>query len=157
MASSNLLEITSATAAGHEKDPTRIDRGMEATYSFPSSITADTLVDLRLPSWGPFGLFPQGPKNSLTVKLEGGEVYYFGLVLPHNFHSIKVRPTKGKGRVEKYYRFKTGYGEEWWSSYVSSEHGRISDGLFGTQISLPAGSLCRQGEWPRASRLDHGR
>lgn len=117
MASSNPLEITSATAAGHEKDPTRIDRGMEATYSFPSSITADTLVDLRLPSWGPFGLFPQGPKNSLTVKLEGGEVYYFGLVLPHNFHSIKVRPTKGKGRVEKYYRFKTGYGEEWWSSY----------------------------------------
>jgi len=117
MASSNPLEVLSATPTGYIHNPTQVDSAIHATYSFPSSITAETLVDFQLPPWGPFHLLPRAPKNSLTVKLEGGEIHYNLLVLPHIFHSIKVKPTKGKSRVEKVYKFKDGSGEEWWSTY----------------------------------------
>lgn len=93
---------------------------MTVSYTFPDSVTADTLADIQEPGWGPLSLLPHIPKNSITIKLEGGEIYHYGLTLPHLFHSIKVRPAGGKERVEKVYTFKdTGLGEFWWTSYAT--------------------------------------
>ncbi|KZV67241.1 NAD(P)-binding protein [Peniophora sp. CONT] len=115
--SSNPVEITHASAIRHPGDAQN-DRAMTAAYAFPESITADTLADIQEPGWGPFGLIPHMIKNSITIKLEGGEIYHYGLTLPHLFHSIKIRPTRGKERVEKAYTFKDrDLGEFWWTSY----------------------------------------
>ncbi|KAI0700470.1 NAD-P-binding protein [Cytidiella melzeri] len=114
--STNPIEIVSAQATKHIRDD-KTDRRMAVTYSFPSSVSASSLVDIQEPGWGPFGLIPQMVKNSMTIKFEGGEVYHYGLTLPHIYHKIKVTPKNGKSRVEKAYAFKSGLGEPWWSSY----------------------------------------
>ncbi|KAI0341084.1 NAD-P-binding protein [Trametopsis cervina] len=114
--SSNPVEIVSAKAVKHVRDD-QTDRQMAVTYSFPSSISASSLVDMQAPGWGPFGLIPQMLGNSMTIKLEGGEIYHYGLTLPHLYHKIKVTPKNGKARVEKAYVFKSGLGQSWWSSY----------------------------------------
>ena len=116
IAASDPLEVTSAAASGYSKDPSKVDRAMRASYSFPNSITAETNVDFQLPPWGPHWIFFQAPRNYVSVKLEGGEIYFDGFSLPHIFHSIKVKPTKGKSRVETLFKFKNGIGEDWWSS-----------------------------------------
>ena len=110
-------KVRTATALG-QPAATRIDRGMHAAFEFPSSVTGETYADFAMPGWGPFGLIPHFVKNSMTVKLEGGEIYHYGLTLPHHYHKIKVSPVKGPGRVEKAYVFSSGLGQPWWSSYV---------------------------------------
>ncbi len=114
---SNPLEITRAEAVKHVRD-SNTDRRMSVTYSFPNSVSASSVVDFQEPGWGPFGIIPHFVKNSMTIKLEGGEIYHYGLTLPHHYHKIKVTPTKGPSRVEKAYVFPNGLGQPWWSSYV---------------------------------------
>jgi hypothetical protein len=114
--SSNPTSIVTATATPHLRDANS-DRKMTVTYQFPFSITADSLVDIQEPGWGPFGIIPHWIKNSITIKLERGEIYHYGLTLPHIYHNIKVRPIQGKERVENAYSAKNGLGETWWSSY----------------------------------------
>ncbi|KAI0809175.1 hypothetical protein BC629DRAFT_1482764 [Irpex lacteus] len=112
----NPLEITRAEAVKHVRD-SNTDRRMSVTYSFPNSVSASSVVDFQEPGWGPFGIIPHFVKNSMTIKLEGGEIYHYGLTLPHHYHKIKVTPTKGPSRVEKAYVFPNGLGQPWWSSY----------------------------------------
>ncbi|KAI0719290.1 NAD(P)-binding protein [Cerioporus squamosus] len=123
------LTVTSATATGHARDPTRIDRGMHATYTLPlaptwnpeaatkSNATAETTVDFGMPGWGPFGLLPRMIKNEITVFLEGGEVLVYNFVSPGMFHYIKVKPKCGRTRYEQAYKFKDGRGKRSWDSY----------------------------------------
>ena len=112
--SADPVEITEATSSPYAKD-SRIDRAMVTKFAFPSGVTAETLVDIAIPP--SFGFIPTPPRNSLTVKCEHGEIKYLGAAMPHLFHSINVKPSKGPSRTEKVYKPKDGPGEEWWSSY----------------------------------------
>ena len=113
------LDVTSAKAIGHPKDPERIDRGMHITYAFPhSDVTAEVDTDFSAPGWGPFGLLPQMLRIDITIKLEGGEVFIYNFVLPSAFHFIRVKPKKGPGRFERVYTFRKGKGEKSWSTSV---------------------------------------
>lgn len=87
-------------------------------------------VDSQVPPWGPFGLFPQFPKNSVTVKLEGGEVHYSTMNRPHVLHSIHIKPLSGPSRTEKAYKYKDGFGQEWWSSCVLPFHDQLKGRVF---------------------------
>lgn len=112
---------------------------MDVEMHFSSSVKVNMFLDLQLPPWGPFGIFPQSPKNSVTVNLEGGEVHFCMLVMPHVWHSITVKPTRGHVRSEKAYKYKDGFGQEWWSSYVRFVNLGVSQHLLyfhpGTAIS----------------------
>ncbi|KAF8526948.1 hypothetical protein BU17DRAFT_40280, partial [Hysterangium stoloniferum] len=116
-ASSEPIEVVSATATGHATDPTHIDRSMHTIFKFLASISGETFVDFQLPGWGLFSIIPQGLKFCVYIKLEGGEIDFTNFALPHLWHSIKVRPRDGKARIEKMYKRPDGSGEEWWSSY----------------------------------------
>lgn len=107
-----------ASAIGHRSDPKRIDRSMHSKLSMPSSVEAETFVDFSMPGWGPFHLFPRMIKGSVYVTLEDGELELYNFALPHVYHSIKVKPRGRKSRVEKWYTFSGGLGEEWWTTYV---------------------------------------
>ena len=113
------LDVTSAQAIGHPKDPERIDRGMHITYAFPhSDVTAEVDTDFSAPGWGPFGLLPRMLRMDVTVKLEGGEIFIYNFVLPGAFHFIRVKPKKGSTRFERVYTFKEGKGDKSWSTSV---------------------------------------
>lgn len=112
------LEVC-ASASLLPTDPTRIDRGMHATLAFPSSVTGELYCDFAMPGWGPLSIVPRMLKATVLITLEGGEIEFFGFPLPHIYHSIKVRPKRGKSRTERVYRHPDGGGQDWWSSYVS--------------------------------------
>ncbi|KAI0313880.1 hypothetical protein OF83DRAFT_1139430 [Amylostereum chailletii] len=154
--SSNPLEVVSAKSTSHLNDA-KIDRRMEATFAFPSDISADTVIDLQEPGWGPFNLIPHVVKNSMCIKLEGGEINHYGLTLPHLFHNIKVKPTKGAARTEKAYKFKSGLGEEWWSSYRYQLEGFVEH-VRGRkpQAWVPAEESIAQIEWTEKTYLKAG-
>ncbi|KAI1797118.1 NAD(P)-binding protein [Ganoderma leucocontextum] len=106
------LEVASATAIGHPKDPERIDRAMNVTYALPGSdATAEICVDFAVPGWGPFGILPH------MLRTEGGEVFVYNFVKPSAFHFIRVKPREGLGRFEQVYKFKDGRGDKSWSTY----------------------------------------
>ncbi|TBU33284.1 NAD(P)-binding protein [Dichomitus squalens] len=112
------LEVTSAKAVGHPKDPERIDRAMHIVYALPNTdATAEVDIDLSAPGWGPFGLLPRMMRIDATIKLEGGNIFIYNFVMPTAFHFIRVSPKKGPGRFEQVYTFKDGKGEKSWSTY----------------------------------------
>ncbi|KAF8970151.1 NAD(P)-binding protein [Flammula alnicola] len=152
--SADPIEITEATSSPYVKD-SRIDRAMVAKYVFPSDITAETLVDIAIPP--SLGIIPTPPRNFLTVKCEYGEVKYLGAAMPHYFHSISVKPTKGSGRTEKVYKPKDGPGEEWWSSYRYMLESFI-DKLDGKEPKtwITADESVTQMEWIDATYLKAG-
>ena len=117
------LDVTSAKAIGHPKDPERIDRGMHAAFEFPSSVTGETYADFAMPGWGPFGLIPRMPKLSVKVALEGGDIEYFNYPLAGSYHWIKVKPRKGRARTEKAYKHPDGTGDASWTTYVRTAAG----------------------------------
>ncbi|KAI5121620.1 hypothetical protein M0805_001150 [Coniferiporia weirii] len=94
-----------------------IDIGTTASLVFPDDITASIVCHTRWHGWGPFGLLPRIPDLSLIATCEGGTVEIYNYILPSGYHSITVKPTKGKKRVEKVYVYEDGVGEEWWSTY----------------------------------------
>ncbi|PCH39026.1 NAD(P)-binding protein [Wolfiporia cocos MD-104 SS10] len=115
--SSDPVNVTKATAIGHAADPARVDRAMYAQFQFPSSVEGETFCDFSMPNWGPFGLFPRMIKWDVVIECERGTVEFFNFPMPHMYHSITVKPHSGQKRVEKSYKFKSGPGEEWWSTY----------------------------------------
>lgn len=110
-------EVTRAKALGNP-DKTRIDRGMQTTYSLPASVSGETYVDFAMPGWGPFGLLPRMPKLSVRVALEGGDIEFFNYPLAGAYHWIKVKPRKGAARTEKVYKHPDGKGETSWTTCV---------------------------------------
>ncbi|KAH9834562.1 uncharacterized protein C8Q71DRAFT_769606 [Rhodofomes roseus] len=115
--SSDLAKVESAKAIGHERDPARIDRAMQTHLVLQSSVEADVFVDYAMPGWGPFHIIPRMVKCNIHLELEGGTIDFFNFVMPTLYHSITVKPTGKKARVEKVYEYKDGLGKEWWSTY----------------------------------------
>lgn len=115
--------VTRTDATGLRSDPTRVDRAMHATFTFPASVTAELYVDFAMPGWGPLGLIPRLPQQSIIIALKGGSIEYYGFPIPHVRNYIKVVPKQGKPRTEYVYKRPDGTGEEWWSSYVYKVNG----------------------------------
>ncbi|KDR79708.1 hypothetical protein GALMADRAFT_265998 [Galerina marginata CBS 339.88] len=103
------------------KDP-RIDDGITAVLAFPGDKTAEVTCNIQLAGWGPFGIIPRLPRLSFTVTAEGGTIGLNQFVVPHIYHSITVKPTSKRTRVEKHFVHPQGSGAEqtgeaWWSTY----------------------------------------
>lgn len=116
--SSELVNVSTASAVGHPRDPERIDRAMRAHLVLESSVEADVFVDFGMPGWGPFHLIPRMFECNLHIELEGGTIDFFNFVMPTAYHSITVKPRGKKTRVEKAYSFPNGPGQDWWSTLV---------------------------------------
>ena len=93
-----------------------IDVGTTASLAFPNDVTASIFCHTFWSGWGPFGILPRYPDLSVVVDCEAGSVKCTNFVLPHVFHSIIVKPTGKRKRVETAYKFKDGKSEDWWSS-----------------------------------------
>jgi hypothetical protein len=116
LTSNNPTKIRDAAVVGHPNDPTRIDKSMHALLAFPSSVTGELYVDFAMPGWGPFGILPKSLKTGVTIELEEGTVELSNFPVPHVFNKITIRPKHGAQHVERVYRFKSGFGEQWWST-----------------------------------------
>lgn len=120
--------VTAANPTPHHLEPEKIDRAMHAELEFPalnsssspSTIPATIDVDLQLPHWGPFSLFPSFPKSWAQVKGDEYTATYTNFIWPWIWHSIVITDSKtGKVvRTEKKYKFDDGEpSEDWWSTY----------------------------------------
>lgn len=91
---------------------------MEAVLVMPNDIVGTLTIDFGTPGWGPFGLFPRGMKNTITVRGDRGEAELSNPYLSHLMHAIKVKPANSGAAGDKVKaRTEHAYGEKpWWTT-----------------------------------------